>query len=376
MRKKDRRNIGVLTFPIGRAGNPPLSNLIDVLRSLSNNVYLITGNDGYAYFKEISEIRTYGVSHRKGRNPFTRIVNYVWTQLKISYMLAKKSGNVDFWVFFIGGEGLLLPMLTSKLFGKKVVLVLAGFPVRSAEYQKNALTNLLGILERISLLFSNKIIVYSENIARERRLEEYQSKLSVAHKHFLDFNSLKLKKKIEDRGNLVGYIGRLDEEKGVLNFIEAIPIVVGTRRDIGFIVGGDGDLSSRIEDFLREKMIENKVRMMGWIPHENVQDCLNELKLLVVPSYTEGLSNIMLEAMACGTPVLATPVGAVPDIIVNGKNGFLLENNSAECIAKNILEILDRKDLSEISENGRRTVEKNFTYEIAVKRYKEILESI
>ena len=121
-----KQNIGVLTFPIGGAGNIPLSNLIDILHPLSNDLYLITGNDRYVFFKEDKRIHTYGIRHERGSNVVARAVNFIYTQLKISYKLAKLTRNVDLWIFFIGGEGLLLPMLTAKLLKKNVLLALAG----------------------------------------------------------------------------------------------------------------------------------------------------------------------------------------------------------------------------------------------------------
>jgi len=116
------------------------------------------------------------------------------------------------------------------------------------------------------------------------------------------------------------------------------------------------------------------VQIVDWTPHKNLIDILNTLKLLVLPSYTEGLPNVILEAMACGTPVLATPVGAIPDIIKDGETGFIMEDNSPECIAKNIVRALNHPDLEKIAENGRRLVEQEFTFEKAVKRWKKILE--
>ena len=81
-------------------------------------------------------------------------------------------------------------------------------------------------------------------------------------------------------------------------------------------------------------------------------------------------------AMACGTPVLSTPVGAIPDVIIDGKTGFIMENNSPECIAANVIRALSSPDLERIAEAGRRFVEENFTFENVVARWKEVLEEI
>jgi glycosyltransferase involved in cell wall biosynthesis len=80
--------------------------------------------------------------------------------------------------------------------------------------------------------------------------------------------------------------------------------------------------------------------------------------------------------MACGTPVLATPVGAVPDVIIDGKTGFIMKNNSPECIAENVARVLEHPDLERIAERGKRFVGENFTFERAVERWKEVFEEI
>jgi glycosyltransferase involved in cell wall biosynthesis len=117
------------------------------------------------------------------------------------------------------------------------------------------------------------------------------------------------------------------------------------------------------------------VELNGWISRDRLADYLNKMKLLVLPSYTEGLPNIILEAMACGVPVLATSVGAIPDFIVDEKTGFLMKDNSPECIAHNVLRALTYPDLEQIAGNAKSLVEREFTCEKAEETYKKIIVS-
>ena len=80
--------------------------------------------------------------------------------------------------------------------------------------------------------------------------------------------------------------------------------------------------------------------------------------------------------MACGTPVLATSVGGVPDVISDGVTGFILEDNSPDWIAKNVPKIFDYQNLDKIAKNARKIIEKQYTYEAAVGRYRSILDSL
>ena len=107
--------------------------------------------------------------------------------------------------------------------------------------------------------------------------------------------------------------------------------------------------------------------------HNKFPDYLN--KLFVLLSYTEGLPHTLLEAMACGTPVLATPVGAIPDVIKDGAAGFIMENNSPECIAKNIVKALAHPNINGITKNARALVEGKYNYQAAVDGYRIILSS-
>lgn len=373
--KKDRLNIGIVTFPIPKSGITPLSNLVDILYPLLDDIHLITGNEGYTFFKEDKRIHTYGIEHKTGRNVFTRITNYIYTQLKISYKLMRTSRNVDVY-FFLMGINLLIPMLAAKLLRKKVILFVTESGVKINKIRGDTVANLANILTEMNYFLSNKIVVSRKEYIEDFGLKKHREKVLIASRHFANFKVFKIKKQINERKNVVGYVGRLSEEKGILNFVESIPKVLKKNDNVKFLIVGDGNLSANIREYLNKHTVNEKVEMIGWIPLEEIPDYLNELKLSVIPSYTEVGPWTVLEAIASGTPVLATSVGLIPDIVKDGETGFILEDNSPECIAKNIERVLSYPNLDEIVENARKLIEREYTYEAAVERYRKILESM
>jgi len=369
-----KTNIGILTPPMGQANIKPLSNLVTIAKAISNDLCVIVTCQKRRYFKDIKDGKIYGIIHRSGSSPIDRALRYIWTQIRISWYLINLT-KYDLWIFYIG-DALIIPMITAKVLRKKVVLAMGGFMEKEIKLKNDYTANVLILPKKINLFLSNKIIVYFQNLIKEWGLEKYEGKIYIAHEHFLDFDKLKIKKKLDERDNLVGYIGRLSREKGISNFVEAIPEIMKRRDDLGFLVGGDGQLREKIEEYLNGKNLNDKVKLVGWIPYDKLSGYLNELQLLILPSYTEGLPNIMLEAMACGTPVLATPVGGIPDIIKDEETGFIMENNSPECIAKNIIRALNHPDLEQIAQNARALVEREFTFEKAVEAYRKVLSDL
>ena len=365
-------NIGIITPASNVKGNAPLSNLVDILSSLSNNVYVITA-DGKVISKDTIEIES--EIKRKRANMVSRVINYIYMQLRISYTSLRLLRMTDLWIFY-SGEGLIFPLLVIKLFKKRLILIVAGSLEKEGEVKKDGSFKILNFIANISYELSNNVILYSKTLIKDWNLEKYRDKILIAHKHFVNYNKFKIEKKINERDNLVGYVGRLSEEKGVLNFVEAIPNILEGTDKIKFLIAGDGTLYNKIKIYLNENNLNEKVKLTGWIPHDKLPDYLNELKLVILPSYNEGLPNLMIEGMACGTPVLATPVGAIPDVIKDSKTGFIMENNSPECIAENVMRTLEHPDLEEIVKNARELVETKFTYEAAVDGHRKILENI
>ena len=369
-------NVGVFTGPIKRSGVVPVSNLIAILSSTSDDIYLITGDAwGTPSEKRREKLHVCTIKRNNRSGILSEVANHIRIELQILRKIISLSRHVDLWICFMG-DSLTLPVLAARLAGKKVILVMASDYILPFEMQEDILRIPLKLLLRINFIASSRIVLYSERHIDEWHLGRYQGKVSIAHEHFLDDDTFKIRKKIEDRTWTIGYIGRFSVEKGILTFLDAIPHVLAKNDEINITISGDGDLLADIEQFIDKNDPGKRVRLSGWIPHEKLPECLNELKLLVLPSHTEGLPNILLEAMACGTPVLATPVGAIPDLVKDGSTGFVLENNSPEEIAEGVMRALEYPDICGIITNARRLVEDAYTHGAAVEEYGEILASV
>ncbi|MFC1871164.1 glycosyltransferase family 4 protein [Chloroflexota bacterium] len=224
---------------------------------------------------------------------------------------------------------------------------------------------------------AERIVIDSERLISGSGTERYRGKVIVAgDRRFIDSDIFKEKKPLIERGNLIGYVGRLSYEKGVMSLVRAIPSILKQRQDLEFLIGGDGPLLGEIKNEVAVLELDNKVELSGWIPHDKLADYLNELKLFVLPSSTEGLPNIVLEAMACGTPVLVTSVGALPEIIKDKETGFIMKDNSPESIANGIMKALSYSHLGKVADNARTLVENKYTFYIALERYRDILVSL
>ncbi len=368
--------ICLITEPIGYASKAPVSNLVNLLLPLSNEIKFITGNIGCNLFKDNKKIRSYGMQYKLGSNFMVKIIRYLSMQLKISYIFINVGVKSDLVIFFIGSNTLLLPIIATKLFRKKVVLVLSGSFKNTLKFANNWFWIPVEILEKLNYSLANFIVLYSQNFIDEYEMNKYEKKILINHEHYIDFNKFKINIGLNERGNVIGYIGRLSEEKGILNFVSSISVLANEMNEREFLIVGDGSLREGIENYFTSKNLSKKVKIVGWIPHEELPEYFNHLKLLVIPSYTEGLPNIMLEAMACGTPVLATPVGAIPDIIKDSETGFIMESNSPNCIAANVVRALEHPDLENIAKRARIIVENNFSYDKVVDQWKQILSII
>ena len=383
LNESDKYNICVVTLPfVDPVGETILANFIDILEPLSNDLFAITGKSPNRPNKRIHIIRI--KSDDKKELTLVRVIKYIFKQLKTTFNLIKISKNVDIVIFYIGTRIDMLPILFSKLLGKKTVMAATGLSSKHAEVSSGRLFGMdriifppiFRILENINFHLADQIAVESEIAISLLGLNKYKKKISINGAMYMDTDRFKIRKELKDKRNLIGYIGRLSPEKGVTNFAKAIPLILKDKNDLEFLIGGNGPLFGEIKHELENNGSHAKVELTGWIPHDELPNYLNELKLIILPSYSEGLPGIVQEGMACGAVVLATPVGGIPDLIKDGETGFILENNSPECIAKNVIKALEHPNLEEIVKNARKLIEDEYSYEVMVRKCRDSLNEL
>jgi glycosyltransferase involved in cell wall biosynthesis len=380
MYSEDKFNIAVITAPFYTAvPKIIIANFLDLLEPSSNEIYVITG---FFSYKPNTKIHIINIKKDDIRGSvLRRILRYLLAQPRVAFNLLKISKKIDVVIFFLGTRTYLLPLLVATLLNKKTVLAVTGSESQGARILQGKIffcldrvySTTIRILELIDFRLADQITVQSKGTIDFQGLNKFRKKIAINGAMYIDTKLFTVKKGLNERKTLVGYIGRLDEGKGVMNFVKAMPLILKKSNNIKFLIGGGGTLESKIRDELRKNNLSQNVKQTGWIPDNEIVDYTNELKLFILPSYSEGLPTGVLEAMACGTPVLATPVGGIPDIIEDGETGFIMEDNSPGCIAKNVIMALEHQNLDEIAMNARKMVEKKYAYEVAVENYRNLL---
>jgi glycosyltransferase involved in cell wall biosynthesis len=160
-------------------------------------------------------------------------------------------------------------------------------------------------------------------------------------------------------GSAVGIVGRLVPIKGHEVFLEAARRVAERRADVTFVVVGDGELRATLEDRAR-RALGARVRFTGWVAA--LPELYAALDVVALSSLNEGTPVVLIEAAAAGLPVVATDVGGVRDVVVDGGTGYLVASGDAVALAERIDDLLgDRERARAIGAEARRRVRAAFS---------------
>lgn len=379
--RKRKPTVGIIPHVfIERVSALRVDELVAILSHFTKATLVIT--DGYESAR--SDVQVIPLKATKRVSFLSKVIEQVFIHVQLLHILFTMRNQIEVLIFFLGGIEFAVPLAFAKCLNIKCFVVLTGLgnvkriqPLKerggAQQYGELTRLRLSTLLERLSFRFSDKLIVLDESLIDQANLSRYRKKTVLAHRHFVDFDEFQMKDDVEQRANVVSYVGRLHEEKGVLNLARAIPKVLAKRHDVKFVIVGEGQLEGELRSYVATHALSQNVTFAGWIPHDELREYLVKSKLLVLPSYTEGLPHAMLEAMACGTPVLATPVGAVPEVIHDKETGFLVPDNSPDQLAESILSALVYPYLSRIAGKAQILVQREFRYESVLKMWRDVI---
>jgi len=141
------------------------------------------------------------------------------------------------------------------------------------------------------------------------------------------------------------YVGNLKHDKGVIELLQGFSQIINEQPllTLVFAGAGAGNEKSRLLALAKQLDMSEKVTFLGTVAHEKLPKLIANAKVLALPSYNEGVPNVVLEAMACGTPVLATKVGGIPEVINEEICGQLIQPRSDNEVAQGLRVVLAKK---------------------------------
>jgi glycosyltransferase involved in cell wall biosynthesis len=174
---------------------------------------------------------------------------------------------------------------------------------------------------------------------------------------------------------VVGAAGRLSPEKGFDVLIAAATRMMEADPSVGFVVFGEGPCRADLQQKITDAGLTGSVVLAGFRP--DLDKFIPHLDLLALPSHTEGLPNVVLEACAAGVPVVATSVGGTPEVIEDGMSGYLVPPGNAEALAEAIREALGcEEQLREVAFQGRQRVLEGFSFRAQANSYLDLFERL
>jgi len=241
-----------------------------------------------------------------------------------------------------------------------------GIEILSKIYDKS--------FSKITLKLADKILVQTKSlISRPLELGAPLSKISIVEDG-IDFarfsgitgaDSLRKSLKIEKSQIVITFISRIFELKGIEDLIVVSKQILNEYENVIFIIAGKGSLEKKLEN---EAKRTKNIMYLGF--RKDVPDLLAISDIYVLPSYSEGLSPAILEAMASGLPVVTTNVGSNPDININGKHGYLINPGDQFNLKKNIINLIQneslRKDLGILN---KKNIQDNFDLKITTLKF-------
>ena len=163
----------------------------------------------------------------------------------------------------------------------------------------------------------------------------------------------------------------MDERKGLGVLLSAFELIQQRLPEARLVLAGEGPLREMIESEIREQGWERSVLLAGFV--DDAAAIMQAIDVLLLPSYWEGFGIVILEAMACGRPVITTNISSMPEIVDDGRTGYLIPPGATAALAERAVELLQNKSLREsMGRAGRARVAEHFSHDVMIDRLEKL----
>ena len=308
--------------------------------------------------------------HNKMRNFLTRFFPAIKRLTLFFWILMTKKVDKVF-VFAAQGFGFYekgLMIMLAKAFNKRTIIALrSGFLMKDIE-QSNSFSR------RAKRIFGKTDIV----VCQGSNWVEFLKKHVGVKEHKIKIIPNCVEKSLSDGSIAVShpvkllFMGFVEKNKGIYDIIDALVSIKEDNWQLD--IAGEGIAMNDIQAMLLELPLKEKIKCHGWVSGDQKEGLLQDADVLLLPSYWEGMPNVILEAMSRNTAVISTDVGAIPDMIDPKDNGYIMKPGDVDQLAKYISTYLQNNELiKQHKERGKLKIEKNFTVDRIIPKFADIL---
>lgn len=217
-------------------------------------------------------------------------------------------------------------------------------------------------LTDINIVLSQRLVPMITNKAPNARVEVIYNAVNTYDVNL--YNS--------DAQNVL-FLGRLGARKGIYDLLEVIKkLDCEIAPEVKFYLCGDGDIDG-VKDKVKELSIQNRIAHIGWIDGKQKKEFFVNSCINVLPSYNEGLPMSILETMAYGIPNISTNIASIPEVIIDGENGYLIKSGDSKMLADKIKKLLSNKSQRlKMSKNSYKLIKDKFSLEYHVDTLKKM----
>lgn len=273
-----------------------------------------------------------------------------------------------------GYKANVLGRIATWILRKPLVLVSRGWTAENARirfYEK---------LDKMFLRFADHIVAVSAGqMDKILKLGVAAEKVSVIH-NAIDLDAIpaphddsRLRRDLGIAPNtiLVASAGRLSPEKNQLGMIKVAGMVRHQCPDVAFVILGEGFVRAELEQHIQDLGLEDCFFLPGF--RKDLQQVLHEIDIFMLPSFTEGLPNVVLEAFAVKKPVVASRVGGTPEVVQHGISGFMAEPNETAVMADYLVQLCRNEALRKsMGEAGYINAHRNFDFSQQTLSYEDL----